>query len=80
MREAPFLMRIVTGVVNRLQGHSPEQSAEGLAQLAAGGAQGKSGQFFRGTTPVTAPAGSLDESAQERLWAISAGLTRLKDS
>ena len=74
MREAPFLMRLLT----RLASSPPEKVSGAIVQVAvAPEFQKTTGKFLRSGKEIEAAQYAHDRSAQQRLWEISEQLTGL---
>jgi len=79
MREAPPMVRLVSGVMNLLAGSTPDGASEGLAQLATSAQfADTSGQLVHGMKVIKAPL-IEDVELQERLWKVSCRLTGVQE-
>lgn len=76
MKEVRGPMRLFIGLLNRFA-PEPAAAGESLAALAAANAHNRSGQLLRGAKPIQVGAYALDETVQERLWAVSSQLVGL---
>ncbi len=71
MRNAPFPMRIITGVLNLFRGITPERAAEGLVVLASSSQfENTTGQLIHKGSVMASPFIN-DIVTQERLWQVS---------
>jgi NAD(P)-dependent dehydrogenase (short-subunit alcohol dehydrogenase family) len=77
MHQAPMPMRMITWFVN-FSAVAPERAAEAIVRLAtAPEFAGKSGGFYKDAKEIEPPAYACDVNAQQRLWEVSARLTKL---
>lgn len=78
MRQAPLLIKIISGVMNFIIGITPEQAAQGLVELALSSKFDKvSGRLIHKGKPMKAPFQN-DKDTQEKLWESSVRLAGLK--